>query len=138
MRLNHFHFSSNTVPKTCEFYRRYFGFEVRWQILDKVVLGNRDGFILAIDPIPISSPAPDRTSLAPPLQHLGFYLDDVEEVVALHRRMKDDGVSIQQELTERSENCRHFYCVDPSGNSIEVGWNQAFINTGGNTHETLP
>ena len=128
MKLNHLHFSSPALPETCAFYHRYFGFEVRWRILDKVVLSDSEGFILAIDPIPQSEH--DQASHASQLRHLGFYLDTPDEVVALHRRMKDDGVDISQELVERSANCLHFYCVDPSGNPIEVGWNRAFVKVG--------
>lgn len=128
MKLNHLHISSPAVPETCSFYHQYFGFDVRWRILDKVVLADAEGFILAIDPVaPPPEASPEQTARPTAVQHIGFYLDTPEEVVALHRRMKSDGVGIPQELVERSANCLHFYCVDPSGNSIEVGWNRAFL-----------
>ncbi len=115
MRLNHLHFASKAPEATREFYESYFGFRPHRRLGRTEVLVNEEHFLLAID----DSDSPDRRQSA---LHFGFCLDSPEKVEAAYLAMKNDGVPLEKELTRLSENAVQFYCFDPSGNHVEVGW----------------
>lgn len=113
--MNHFHFASSAVDPTIAFYETYFHFQ-KCRTLGKThVLEGSHGFLLAIDE------SEDSVCL-PPGSHLGFRLDTPEAVQAIYRRMYADGVPITTPLATPSPRASHFYCLDPSGHSIEVGY----------------
>lgn len=114
MQVNHLHFGSPNVDATRGFYERYFGFRHHSNLRETVVLVGDSHFLLAIDPL-VEAAAPTRL-------HFGFCVGDSAKVRTLYAKMKDEGVSFSQELKEISENAVNFYCVDPAGNCVEVGW----------------
>lgn len=52
------------------------------------------------------------------VQQISFRVDDVDTLLAFHRRFRDAGVEIQQEVTHG--NAYGIYFWDPEGNRIEV------------------
>ena len=114
MRLNHIHLTSSEPQKTSEFYQKYFGFKRVRQIQKTTVMTNADQFILAFDGVEISQ------AVRKPC-HIGFTLTEKGEVELLYQRMQRDGISAG-DLQSPNDNVIHFYCEDPCGNSIEVGW----------------
>lgn len=115
MRLNHVHFASGDVGATRAFYERFFGFKLHARLRDTTVLVNDDHFLLAIDA------APERAGVEPPA-HFGFCVATRDEVEAAYAAMREAGVAFAQELRVLSENAVSFYCEDPAGNRVEVGW----------------
>ena len=116
MKLNHLHFQSARPRETSAFYQEYFGFRAHVELGPTVVLANDERFFLAIDPAPGAEPV-DGEAL-----HFGFCLRDADEVRMLYALMKGAGVPFTKDLTDLSPNATQFYCVDPAGNRVEVGW----------------
>lgn len=121
MVFNHLHFSSERVGDTQEFYESYFGFRLHSKIRDTTVLTNEHSFLLAIDPIK-GGPVKDGGTKAAGNLHFGFCLDDADSVENLYRKMEADHVAFAQVYRKISENAVSFYCYDPAGNCVEVGW----------------
>lgn len=113
--MNHFHFASQAVARTRDFYIRYFGFRERAKIGRTLVLENSDGFLLALDESRESSSMPENA-------HLGFRLKDAATVDHINAQMRAEGTVIVGTVLSPSPRARQFYCLDPSGNRIEVGW----------------
>jgi catechol-2,3-dioxygenase len=120
MTLNHLHFASRRAEQTRAFYEEYFGFRLSRQLPGTAVLCDGHGFLLAIDDRKDSLPEtlPEGTAQL----HIGFCLDTPEQVETLYGDMKARSVPFRGELTRLSANALHFYCQDPTGNQIEVGW----------------
>ncbi len=112
--MNHFHFSSAAVDPTIAFYESYFGFPKVRTMGKTHVLEGEHGFLLAMDEAEASKPLGAA--------HLGFRLNTHEAVRSIYRRMKEEGVAITSELATPSPRASHFYCLDPSGQTIEVGF----------------
>lgn len=112
--MNHFHFPSHRHLETISFYEGYFGFRKLRQLGKAHILVGMHGFLLAID-------EKDRADTLPSGIHLGFRYESPEKVQKLFKRMSDDGEKLSDLLTP-SERATHFYCEDPNGNKIEVGW----------------
>ncbi len=113
--MNHFHFSSASPLPTITFYEKYFGFR-KIKMLGKThVLVSQAKFILAIDESTASDPIPASS-------HLGFSLPARSEVQSLYEKMREDDQSSTGALLEPSPRALHFYCSDPSGNRLEIGW----------------
>lgn len=113
--MNHFHFGSSNAVATVSFYEKYFGFREIKRLGPTHVLRDDNNFILAIDEIAGAEPIPNCA-------HLGFTLTDPDVVEELHVTMSADQVPLPGELQRPSTRATHFYCQDPSGNRIEVGW----------------
>jgi extradiol dioxygenase family protein len=111
--VNHLHFEAPDVEATRRFYETYFAFQPHLRLRDTVVLTNDRRFFLAIDP---GNPSGEERL------HFGFCLSTAEEVHRLHERMLADRIPLAQALKAHSENAVSFYCFDPAGNRIEVGW----------------
>lgn len=113
--MNHFHFAAKSVEKTAEFYETYFGFRRVAKLGRTLVLRNNVGFILGVDEAGENSGVQTNS-------HIGFTLETSEEVETLFVRMDKNFISTP--VRKPSSRATHFYCADPAGNSIEVGWYQ--------------
>jgi len=113
--VNHFHFPSANALPTISFYERYFGFRKIRLLGNTHILINQNKFLLAIDESTASDPLPATS-------HLGFQLPDKEEVRKIHEQMRTDFPSDTGHLLEPSARALHYYCSDPSGNRLEIGW----------------
>jgi predicted enzyme related to lactoylglutathione lyase len=113
--LNHFHFPSNSTIETINFYSKYFEFNKKAQLGKTHILKNPNGFLLAID-------ESDTKQTLNQKSHLGFQLNDAEKVRVLYLKMIEDGIPMVRELREPSQNAIHFYCTDPTGYVLEIGW----------------
>jgi len=110
--MNHFHFPSAAVPATIDFYTSHFAFQKVATLGKTHVLRDTKGFLLAIDESEASAPPPKA-------QHLGFHLDGKQAVLDLFQKLK---AATKSPLIEPSPRVIHFYCEDPSGNRLEIGW----------------
>ena len=117
MRLRHLHFGAQDVKQTQAFYETYFGFQEHLNLGDTVVLKDADQFVLAIDAL-------EKVPPASPTLHFGFLLRSAKAVESLYEKMHRAGVSVVQPLKKISDKAIQFYCLDPSGNKVEVGWYQ--------------
>lgn len=54
------------------------------------------------------------------LDHIGFFLDEREEVDRWHTYLHAQGVEIKAAPKDHRDGTRSFYCVDPDGNIIQM------------------
>ncbi|AMO67677.1 glyoxalase [Zhongshania aliphaticivorans] len=54
------------------------------------------------------------------LDHLGFIIDDIEDVDAWHAFLLENGVAIKAEPRTHRDGARSFYCLDPDGNLVQM------------------
>jgi catechol 2,3-dioxygenase-like lactoylglutathione lyase family enzyme len=115
MNLNHVHLGTKNLILFQEFYKRYFGFEKKFDHGKGAFLTNSSGFLIAVDPV-------ESLPILPEWYHLGFCLDREDEVLSLYEKMKTDGANIVRELrAEKGAYASYFVC-DPDGNKLEVSW----------------
>lgn len=117
--LNHLHLAVSDQKRSTDFYDRYFGFRVDFQLPDSasrpaIFLRNEAGFQLALEN------HPDRREL-PAWFHLGFRVPSADACRQLYGRMADAGVKILDTLRD-SERYVTFTCADPDGYHLQVYW----------------
>jgi catechol-2,3-dioxygenase len=61
--------------------------------------------------------APSDTKI---VQQISWHVESVDELLAFHRVLRDEGVSVQREITHGI--ALAIYFLDPEGNTIEVYW----------------
>lgn len=103
--------------EACEhFYTELLGMEVDWRPdPDNVYLtsGNDN---LALHRYHGRERPADRQRL----DHIGFLIDDIEQVDVWHAWLREQGVeSITSPRTHR-DGARSFYCHDPDGNAVQI------------------
>jgi len=54
------------------------------------------------------------------VQQISWHVENVEELLAFHRVLKEEGVQVQREITHGI--ALAIYFLDPEGNTIEVYW----------------
>lgn len=113
--MNHFHFTTSEVEKTADFYTRFFGFRTVKQLGKTRVLKNSSGFILALDEGTETLPIPEAS-------HIGFTCESDDRLAELFVKIKDNPENKASAIVRHGSRAAHFYCKDPSGNGIEVGW----------------
>ena len=104
-------------PASCrDFYVEHFGFRPAFEADGGFFLRNHAGFLLAL------VPADPHIGL-PPGVHIGFGLDEVAEVQALHDALGRAGIRTTAVDDERPDSGYvTFRCWDPDRTEIEVFW----------------
>jgi catechol 2,3-dioxygenase-like lactoylglutathione lyase family enzyme len=89
MKLNHLDLHVGDVLATANFFERYFGLALRSnpQSAALAILTDESGFVLVLQRAKSAERYPEGF-------HLGFLLDDVPSVLALHARAVADGVPV--------------------------------------------
>jgi len=54
------------------------------------------------------------------LDHIGFIIDDIEQVDVWHEFLKTNDVKIVAEPRTHRDGARSFYCNDPDGNTVQL------------------
>lgn len=54
------------------------------------------------------------------LDHIGFIIDEIEQVDAWYNFLADNGVPIKKPLKTHRDGARSFYCEDPDGNVVQL------------------
>lgn len=117
MDLNHFHVQVTDMPLARKFYEGHF--EFREDLVcheDEVFLRNKEDFVLGLERV-------DKMDPLPTWMHIGFGCRTEEEIRAKFQEVQDSGAKIVRELTDYGDSMA-FYCLDPSGNKIEVYYNR--------------
>lgn len=116
-RLEHVHLGVRDLDRSVDFYRRVFGFAVRWRGTSRT--GERsahigsDRFYLALTEGPDLAPAAPAGSAA--VYHFGFVTPSLD---AFRDRLRAEGVP-WSEATPRAEGPAA-YVLDPDGHEFEV------------------
>ena len=54
------------------------------------------------------------------LDHIGFIIDEIDEVDVWHEYLSAEGVVIKMKPKTHRDDARSFYCEDPDGNHVQV------------------
>lgn len=102
--------------EACErFYVELVGMSVEWR-------PDADNLYLTSghDNLALHRAAPGFTPAAPQrLDHLGFIIDEINQVDAWHAFLEAAQVPIKSAPRTHRDGCRSFYCADPDGNSVQ-------------------
>ncbi|MCY0995136.1 VOC family protein [Nannocystis sp. ILAH1] len=113
MRLNHLDLQVTDVARSVEFFEQIFGLELQSNRRSPVIaiLGDGAGFVLVLQ---------RREAVAYPEGfHVGFLVDDVALVHAVHARATAAGLPISP--VETDNRSTRTYCRAPEGYLVEVG-----------------
>ena len=117
MTMNHIHLGTKNLGKSMEFYQSFFSFRKKFDHGEGVFLEDEKGFLLAIDPVENMPEFPDWF-------HLGFCMDNRDQVKSIYNKMSEAGVSFAKKYQEYGEDAAAFYAFDPDGFKIEVSWHR--------------
>lgn len=113
MKLNHLDLHVQDVIATAAFFQRYFGLAIRSnpQSSALVILTDESGFVLVLQRAKSAERYPEGF-------HVGFLLDDVPSVLALHARAVADGVPVSDIIVNGRGTM--VYLTLPDGYHVEV------------------
>jgi catechol-2,3-dioxygenase len=113
MKLNHLDLQVQDVSRTAAFFERYFGLCVRSNPGSPalVILTDEAGFVLVLQRAPSDQRYPEGF-------HLGFLLDQVADVHALHARAQADGTPVSDVIVNGRGTM--IYLTAPEGYYVEV------------------
>ncbi len=107
------------VSESCEFYAKYFGFEVEAQYGEGMAILNKDDLTLWLAG-PLSSagqPMSDGTKPVP--GGWSRFVFEIEDIEAMVTTLKGNGMKFKNEII-RGGGRAQILCEDPSGNVIEL------------------
>lgn len=113
MHINHLDLLVHDVAATSAFFERYFGLRIETNPGSPalVIMTDPEGFVLVLQRAPAGAHYP-------PGFHLGFLLDDVESVRALHARASADGAAVSDVIVNGRGTM--IYLTAPEGYRVEV------------------
>ena len=111
----------------CEhFYTQLLGMEVEWRPDEDNVYLTSGNDNLALHRV--SEPA-SRPGEAGQLDHIGFIIDNIDEVDDWHRFLKGQSVEMLTEPQTHRDGARSFYCRDPSGVRVQIIYHPAISSS---------
>jgi len=125
MKLNHIDLHVGDVQRTAAFFERYFGFALRTSRTSPAIaiLDDGDGFVLVLQR------AKDDAYTYPDGFHVGFLVDDEEQVIAFQAAARRDGLDVSD--VDRNARGVMTYCRAPGGILVEVSY-RARTSSGSN------
>jgi catechol 2,3-dioxygenase-like lactoylglutathione lyase family enzyme len=115
MKLNHVDLQVSNVSKARNFFETYFDFHCEYRREGEIaILKDEAGLSLGVSNL-FDSPAPDY----PPDFHIGFILENEDEVRPMYEHLKAVGVPMKAEFSRRGPNV-YFVCLAPDSIAIEV------------------
>ena len=107
-----------------EFYRDFLGMEVEWQPdEDNVYLTSGN------DNLALHRYLGDEFSLKEQrLDHIGFIMRAPDEVDEWYAFLSEKNVKMKTEPKNHRDEARSFYCVDPSGNTVQMIYHKPIAN----------
>ncbi len=113
--LRHVALFSNKFEESLVFYTDLLGMEIEWQPdSDNVYLSSgNDNLALhrAQEPSAMSGQR---------LDHIGFILDDMDDVDKWYEFFIENGVKAQSKPRTHRDGARSFYCLDPDGVTVQM------------------
>jgi catechol-2,3-dioxygenase len=97
------------------FYRGVMGYAVEWRPdSDNVYMCSGN------DNLALHVVGDDATQGFRSLDHIGFIIDNIEDVSKWYDFMREHGVMIHGVPKTHRDGARSFYCEDPEGNAIQI------------------
>ena len=115
MRLNHVDLQVSDIPVAARFFETFFGLRKVYQREGQIaILEDETGFCFGLSNLH-NSPAP----VYPVDFHVGFILENRNQVRTVYQRVRDAGIAIRFDLQEAGPNFV-FQCVGPDNILVEV------------------
>lgn len=113
MQINHLDLQVQDVTRTSQFFERYFGLQIQSNPSSPalVIMTDQAGFVLVLQRSKTAERYPEGF-------HVGFLLDDVESVRALHARAVADGTPVSEVIVNGRGTM--IYLTAPEGYYVEV------------------
>ena len=113
MKLNHLDLQVQDVSRSAAFFERYFGLCIRSNSGSSalVILTDESGFVLVLQRAKSEHRYPEGF-------HLGFLLEQVDDVHALHARAQADGTPVSEVIVNGRGTM--IYLTAPEGYYVEV------------------
>ena len=104
------------LEETVLFYTGLLGMAIEWQPdADNVYLSSgNDNLALH------RFMGEDRPPAQQRLDHIGFIIDDIDQVDVWYEFLKANGVRIKSEPRTHRDGARSFYCLDPDSNVVQM------------------
>ena len=121
MKLNHLDLHVPDVAETSAFFQRYFGFA----LIDTrakgglAILSDGDGMELVLSHAIAAFGSADQSERKTVSYHIGFIVEEREEVDRVFKAMGEDGLEVQAPRAMRGGYL--FYCTAPGHILVEVG-----------------
>lgn len=98
------------------FYQNLMGMSLEWQPDDdnSYLCSGNDNLALHRYRGAERDPATQR------LDHIGFIIDDINDVDGWYAFLKAEGVRMKSEPRTHRDGARSFYCADPDGNIVQI------------------
>lgn len=114
MHINHLDLQVHDVTRTSQFFERYFGLQIQSNPSSPalVIMTDQAGFVLVLQR------CKSAEQRYPEGFHVGFLLDDVESVRALHARAVADGTPVSEVIVNGRGTM--IYLTAPEGYYVEV------------------
>lgn len=114
--LRHIALFAERFEETVIFYTELMGMAIEWQPdIDNVYLSSGNDN-LALHRFKGGHRAPEQQRL----DHIGFIIDDMDDVDVWYAFLKEHGVRIKNLPKTHRDGARSFYCVDPDGNVVQI------------------
>ncbi|MFA7554792.1 MAG: VOC family protein [Spongiibacteraceae bacterium] len=101
---------------TIDFYTRLLGMEIEWQ-------PDADNFYLSSgnDNLALHRyTGGERPAQAQRLDHIGFIIDEIDQVDEWYEFLRENGVRINNAPKTHRDGARSFYCRDPDGTVVQM------------------
>lgn len=113
MKLNHLNLTVTDVLAACDFLEKYYGLSKMGGNAGMSFMTDDSGFVLSI------MKAGRNVAVAYPGNfHIGFFIDSVDKVNEVHRRLKEDGYQVTEPEHHHGYT---FYASAPGGFTVELG-----------------
>ena len=113
--LRHVALFTTTLEASVRFYTELLGMKVEWN-------PDPDNFYLTsgTDNLALHRATESRSARGQTLDHIGFIIDEEEDVDAWHDHLVANGVNILQQPKTHRDGARSFYCEDPDGTVVQL------------------
>lgn len=99
-----------------EFYTHLLGMQIEWQPDNDNVYLTSGNDNLALH----RAPAEFRPVRDQRLDHIGFIIEEIEQVDIWYDYLRDHQIKMRSVPTTHRDGARSFYCKDPDGNTIQM------------------
>jgi len=112
------HLALNVIDldESVDFYTRLLGMTIEWQ-------PDADNYYLTSgnDNLALHrAKEPVRATRGQALDHLGFIIDNKDDVFHWFDFLKQESVEMLTEVKDHRDGARSFYCKDPDGNVVQI------------------
>ena len=113
--LRHVALFTTTLEASVRFYTELMGMTVEWN-------PDPDNYYLTSgsDNLALHRATESRAEHGQRLDHIGFIIDEIEEVDVWHTYLKANGINILQQPRTHRDGARSLYCEDPDGTVVQL------------------